>query len=117
MVGRSADEVDAEFQAQGVTGERATALRPHKVFDGGRPSTTLLCDELTPERLGMLIALYEHKIFVQGALWNIHSFDQWGVELGKKLAKGLLPALESGSSPSQYTPSTQRLAHWCRQHS
>ncbi|MGL1194715.1 glucose-6-phosphate isomerase, partial [Vibrio parahaemolyticus] len=68
-------------------------LVPHKVFPGNRPSTAILLERLDPRRLGMLIALYEHKVFVQGAIWGIHSFDQWGVELGKQLAGRLLPEL------------------------
>ena len=74
-------------------------LAPHKVFPGNRPSNTLLFKALDPETLGMLIALYEHKIFVQGAIWGINSFDQWGVELGKVLAKELLPMVE-GKTPA-----------------
>ena len=75
--------------------ERAR-LVAHKVHPGGRPASIILFDELTPHNLGALIALYEHKVFVQGAVWGVNSYDQWGVELGKELAKGLIPVLEGG---------------------
>ncbi|MCW5730413.1 MAG: glucose-6-phosphate isomerase [Alphaproteobacteria bacterium] len=94
MQGRTEEEARAELVAQGLAGEALEKLLPHKVFPGDRPSNTILFETLDPRRLGMLIALYEHKVFVQGIVWNIHSFDQWGVELGKQLAGGLLPALE-----------------------
>ncbi|GAA5514990.1 glucose-6-phosphate isomerase [Deinococcus carri] len=89
--GKSLEQVRAE----GVGAE----LAPHRVFEGNRPTNTLLADRLTPRTLGALIALYEHKVFVQGAIWNINSFDQWGVELGKVLAGKIVPELESGSEP------------------
>ena len=74
-------------------------LAPHKVFPGNRPSNTILYRQLDPETLGMLIALYEHKVFVQGAIWGINSFDQWGVELGKTLANEILPIVEGKATP------------------
>jgi glucose-6-phosphate isomerase len=82
--------------------EEGTAkwLVPHRVFEGNRPSNTLLADRLTPETLGKLVALYEHVVFTQGAIWNIDSFDQWGVELGKVLAQRIIPELESEKEPS-----------------
>lgn len=76
---------------KGITGEEIDQLAPHRTFPGDRPSTTLMHGELTPYALGRLIALYEHKTFVEGAIWNINSFDQWGVELGKSLAQRLIP--------------------------
>jgi glucose-6-phosphate isomerase len=85
----------AEVQAEKVP----AALVPHKVFEGNRPSNTILAEKLTPEILGQLIALYEHSVFVQGAIWNIDSFDQWGVELGKVLAQRIVPELESATPP------------------
>jgi glucose-6-phosphate isomerase len=97
--GKAADEVRAELQNHGLTGEALEALVPHKVFDGNRPTTSILYHKLTPRRLGSLIALYEHKIFVQGVIWGINSFDQWGVELGKTLATELLPIV-SGKAPA-----------------
>jgi glucose-6-phosphate isomerase len=89
--GKTAAEVKAE--------KVPAALVPHKVFEGNRPSNTILADKLTPEILGQLIALYEHSVFVQGAIWNIDSFDQWGVELGKVLAQRIVPELESHAAP------------------
>jgi len=74
-------------------------LVPHRVFEGNRPSNTILADKLTPEMLGALVALYEHSVFTQGAIWNINSFDQWGVELGKALAQRIIPELESPTEP------------------
>src|SRR5262249_10485728 len=74
-------------------------LVPHRVFEGDRPSNTILADRLDPETLGKLIALYEHSVFTQGVIWNIDSFDQWGVELGKVLAQRIIPELESASMP------------------
>jgi glucose-6-phosphate isomerase len=96
--GKSEDEARAELERQGLSGEALEALLPYKVFEGDRPSTSILYKELSPHRLGTLIALYEHKIFVQGVIWNINSFDQWGVELGKQLANRILPEL-AGSTP------------------
>jgi glucose-6-phosphate isomerase len=74
-------------------------LAPHRVFEGNRPSNTILADRLTPQTLGKLVALYEHSVFTQGAIWNIDSFDQWGVELGKVLAQRIIPELESKTEP------------------
>lgn len=100
--GKTPDEVRAE----GVAEE----LVPHKTFPGNHPTTTILADELTPSVLGQLIALYEHKVFVQGAIWNIDSFDQWGVELGKVLAKKIEPVLTGGEGGEQLDSSTAALA-------
>jgi glucose-6-phosphate isomerase len=86
--------VVAELTAQGLGKEQIKALTPHKLFPGNRPSNTLIYRKLTPEVLGQLVALYEHKVFVQGTVWNVNSYDQWGVELGKQLAKALLPKVE-----------------------
>lgn len=96
MLGKTADEVRAELVASGMPEGEREALVPHKVFPGNRPSNTLLYPKLTPHMLGMLIALYEHKVLVQGTIWNVNSFDQWGVELGKKLAKDILPEVQNG---------------------
>jgi glucose-6-phosphate isomerase len=90
MRGRSAAEARAELEDHGIAGDELDRLLPHRVFDGNRPSNTILLDRLTPKSLGMLIAAYEHKIFVQGVIWRVNSFDQWGVELGKKLAGTIL---------------------------
>jgi glucose-6-phosphate isomerase len=99
MRGRTIAEARAELKAEKVPAAAIETLAPHKVFPGNRPSNTLLFRQLDPETLGMIIALYEHKIFVQGAIWGINSFDQWGVELGKVLAKELLPMVE-GKAPA-----------------
>ncbi|SMF29601.1 glucose-6-phosphate isomerase [Tistlia consotensis] len=91
--GRSAEEVEAEMTAAGRSPEEIARLVPHRTFPGDRPSTTILFGELDPFSLGRLIALFEHKVFVQGAIWDVNSYDQWGVELGKALAGALIPAL------------------------
>jgi glucose-6-phosphate isomerase len=109
MKGKNADEVRRELQAQGLTEEETARLIPHKTFSGNRPSNTILMDELTPSTLGALIALYEHKTFVQGVLWNINSFDQWGVELGKVLAKAIQSELEEKPNPEKHDSSTNAL--------
>jgi glucose-6-phosphate isomerase len=95
--GKSAEQVSTEFTKQGVSEEKAAFLLPFKVFSGNRPTNTILIQKLTPESLGALIALYEHKIFVQGVIWNIFSYDQWGVELGKQLANSILDEINSGT--------------------
>jgi glucose-6-phosphate isomerase len=99
MLGKTKDEVVAELTAQGLSKDKIKALAPHKIFPGNRPSNTLMYPKLTPEILGALVALYEHKVFVQGTIWNVNSYDQWGVELGKQLAKALLPKVD-GSAPA-----------------
>ncbi|TCO81554.1 glucose-6-phosphate isomerase [Plasticicumulans lactativorans] len=108
MRGKTADEARAELAAGGMSGAALEALVPHKVFPGNRPSNTVLVQKLTPAVLGALIALYEHKVFVQGAIWNINSFDQWGVELGKQLAKAIEPELE-GRAGGSHDSSTAAL--------
>jgi glucose-6-phosphate isomerase len=90
MRGRTAAEVAEELRVRGSDGAEIRALAPHKVFEGNRPTNTILLDRLTPRSLGMLVALYEHQIFVQGIVWRVNSFDQWGVELGKALAGKIL---------------------------
>lgn len=95
MNGKTAEQVNAEFVKQGVNAEKAAVIAPFKVFTGNKPTNTLLIDKLTPESLGALIAMYEHKIFVQGVIWNIFSFDQWGVELGKQLANSILDEINT----------------------
>ncbi|MDD7910385.1 glucose-6-phosphate isomerase [Pseudovibrio exalbescens] len=92
--GRSLEAVQEKMKATGATAEQIEKLAPQKVFPGNRPSTTILYDQLTPFAFGRLIALYEHRVFVEGVIWNINSFDQWGVELGKELATQLLPMIE-----------------------
>ncbi|MCF6327111.1 MAG: glucose-6-phosphate isomerase [Devosiaceae bacterium] len=100
MTGKDIDQVMAELKGQGMDAQKAKKIAPHKVFPGNRPSNTIVYKQLDPETLGALIALYEHKIFVQGVIWGINSFDQWGVELGKQLAKDLLPLVLDSSKKS-----------------
>ena len=109
MVGKNAEKVRAELLASGMSDAQVAALTPHKVFAGNRPSNTILLDELTPKSLGALIALYEHKVFVQGVIWNVNSFDQWGVELGKQLAKTIDGELKSGAISGAHDGSTTAL--------
>ena len=96
MVGKTLAEAEAELKASGLSDAEVKRLAPHKVFEGNRPTNSLLFKKLTPHVLGSLVALYEHKIFTQGVIWGINSFDQYGVELGKQLAKKILPELETG---------------------
>jgi glucose-6-phosphate isomerase len=112
MRGKTAEEVRAELQAQKdpkLSDEQIEALVPHKVFTGNRPTNSILFQKLTPRTLGSLIAMYEHKIFTQGILWNINSFDQWGVELGKQLAKVILPELRGSEPVTTHDSSTNGL--------
>ncbi len=107
MRGKTSDEVREELQASGMSPQQMNELIPHKTFAGNRPSNTILMDELNPSSLGALIALYEHKVLVQGAVWGVNSFDQWGVELGKVLAK----TIQNEISASGLTASVQPNAH------
>ncbi len=109
MQGKTSDEARAELEREGKSPDEIDALLPHKVFDGNHPTTSILLSRLTPHTLGMLLALYEHKIFVSGAIWNINPFDQWGVELGKQLANAILPALTTSEPVTGYDPSTNGL--------
>jgi glucose-6-phosphate isomerase len=117
MLGKTRDEVRAELSAQGLQGDELETLLPYKVFPGNHPTNTLLFDQLTPHMLGMLIALYEHKVFVQGVVWNINSFDQWGVEFGKQLAGKLLPELQARKPVSSHDASTNGLINRYINHS
>ena len=108
LSGKTRAQVDQEFAEKGTDPALAAKVAPFKVFEGNKPTNTLLIDQLTPETLGSLIALYEHKIFVQGVIWNIFSYDQWGVELGKQLATNILSDIE-GITKGQHDPSTQLL--------
>jgi glucose-6-phosphate isomerase len=107
--GRTADEARADLSRAGLAGAALEALLPHKLFAGNRPSNAILYHRLDPATLGRLIALYEHKIFTQGVLWNINSFDQWGVELGKQLASAILPELAGGAPVASHDSSTNGL--------
>jgi glucose-6-phosphate isomerase len=109
MQGRTESEARAELLAAGLSGKALEALLPHKVFPGNRPTNSILYQKLVPRTLGKLIALYEQKIFVQGVIWNVNSFDQWGVELGKKLANAILPELRAAEPVSSHDASTNGL--------
>jgi glucose-6-phosphate isomerase len=109
MNGKSAEEVRAEFEKAGTPKELADQLTAFKVFQGNRPTNSILIKKLDPFALGQLIALYEHKIFVQGVIWNIYSFDQWGVELGKQLANKILPELHDDQPVKSHDSSTNGL--------
>ncbi|MFN3138519.1 MAG: glucose-6-phosphate isomerase [Allomuricauda sp.] len=108
MNGKTADEVRGELESSGLSGEELEKLLPFKIFEGNKPTNSILIEKLTPKSLGALIALYEHKIFVQGVIWNIFSYDQWGVELGKELAKTILSDIEN-SEIGKHDSSTMRL--------
>jgi glucose-6-phosphate isomerase len=109
MRGKNADEVRSDMTAQGLPADEIEKLLPHRIFKGNRPSNTILMDVLTPHSLGALIALYEHKVFVQGVIWGINSFDQWGVELGKVLAKTIAGELTEQANPALHDSSTNGL--------
>jgi glucose-6-phosphate isomerase len=109
MKGRTADEARGELERAGLRGDALERLLPHKVFPGNRPTNTIVVRKLTPFTLGMLIAMYEHKIFVQGVVWDINSFDQWGVELGKQLAAAILPELSGEKAVASHDASTAGL--------
>jgi len=105
--GKTAEEVKAEGTPDWLV--------PHRVFEGNRPSNTILVDRLTPGALGKLVALYEHSVFTQGTIWQIDSFDQWGVELGKVLAQRIIPQLENAAEPKlEHDSSTNNLIRHCR---
>lgn len=110
--GKDAKTVEAELVKAGMSGAAKDALVPHKVFEGNRPSNSFMFKKLTPRTLGTLIAIYEMKIFTQGAVWNINSFDQWGVELGKQLAKQILPELDGGAKVASHDSSTNGLINY-----
>ena len=112
MQGRSVKEAREELKGKGLSEEQKELLLSHKVFEGNRPSNSLLYKQLTPRTLGSIVALYEHKVFVQGVIWNLNSFDQWGVELGKILAGNILPQLEDDQSVDSYDPSTNGLINY-----
>jgi len=115
MRGKTEQEVRDELEAEGRSAAEIETLLPHKVFPGNRPTNSLVYPKLTPEMLGRLIALYEHKIFVQGVIWGINSFDQWGVELGKQLANRILAELEREAGPGGHDASTNGLLRYYRQ--
>uniref|UniRef100_A0A1A8QIR7 Glucose-6-phosphate isomerase n=1 Tax=Nothobranchius rachovii TaxID=451742 RepID=A0A1A8QIR7_9TELE len=114
MKGKTAEEARKELKASGKTGEALEKLLPHKVFEGNKPSNSIVFRKLTPFILGALIAMYEHKIFVQGVMWNINSYDQWGVELGKQLAKKIEPELQDSAEVSSHDSSTNGLINFLK---
>ena len=109
--GRTAEEARSEMAAAGVTGPDADRIAPHRTFPGDRPSTTIVHRRLDARALGRLIALYEHRVFVEAVLWDVNPFDQWGVELGKTLAVRLQPAIDGGALPVGTDSSTAGLVH------
>ncbi|HCY64539.1 MAG TPA: glucose-6-phosphate isomerase [Oxalobacteraceae bacterium] len=109
MLGKNAEEARRELQAESKSAQAIEALLPHKIFHGNRPSNTILMDELSPANLGALVALYEHKTFVQGVIWGVNSFDQWGVEFGKVLARQIHAELAGASASKQHDSSTNGL--------
>ena len=115
MQGKTSKEVKAELEEQGLDHRVIMELMPHRVFGGNRPTNTILIDELTPKALGKLIALYEHKIFVQGIIWNINSFDQWGVEFGKQIAQKILPQLSGNNKITEHDGSTNSLINYFKE--
>ena len=116
MQGRTTEETIEALTEEGIQGDRQEFMTPHKTFPGNQPSNMIIVDELTPQNLGALIAMYEHKIFVQGIIWQIDSFDQWGVELGKQLANVIEPELSQGLTGKQHDCSTSNLIDYCRKH-
>ncbi|SDA81955.1 glucose-6-phosphate isomerase [Algoriphagus alkaliphilus] len=115
MNGKSLEEVTAEMRKSGKSEEEIEKIAPHRVFEGNRPTNSILLKEINPYTLGQLIAMYEHKIFVQGVVWNIFSFDQWGVELGKVLANGILPELAGENEITSHDSSTNGLINAYKQ--
>lgn len=114
MLGKTEAQARAELEEQGMEAKALEKLLPHKVFEGNRPTTSIMFDKLTPNTLGKLIALYEHKIFVQGIMWNINSFDQWGVEYGKQIAQQILPQLTNDEVITNYDSSTNGLINYTK---
>lgn len=115
MRGRDAQAVRVELEAEGIPQQRIEQLLPHRVFPGNQGTTSILFNKLDPATLGALVALYEHKVFVQSVIWNINPFDQWGVELGKQLANTILSELTNDRSPAEHDASTSGLMHYFRE--
>lgn len=114
MKGKTGQEVEAELRASGMSEDKIKLIKPHKVFEGNRPSNSIVFEKLTPFNLGMLVAMYEMKFFVQGIVWDINSYDQWGVELGKVLAKAIFPELSSPDVISSHDSSTNGLINYIK---
>ncbi len=116
MKGKNAQEAAAEMKAEGLSDEQIAKLLPHKIFTGNKPSNSILIQKLDPKTLGSLMAFYEHKVFVQGLIWNVNSFDQWGVELGKQLAKAIQPELSDNQPIHSHDSSTNSLINYYKSH-
>jgi glucose-6-phosphate isomerase len=114
MAGKSESQARSELEAAGLSGDKLENLLPHKVFTGNRPTNSIVVKKVTPFTLGALIAMYEHKIFVQGVMWDVNSFDQWGVELGKQLAKAIEGDLKDYSHVSSHDSSTNGLINFIK---
>uniref|UniRef100_A0A0B7AAC9 Glucose-6-phosphate isomerase n=1 Tax=Arion vulgaris TaxID=1028688 RepID=A0A0B7AAC9_9EUPU len=114
MRGKTAEEVEKELRAAGLPEDKVKLIKPHKVFEGNRPSNSIVFQKLTPFNLGALLAMYEMKIFVQGIVWDINSFDQWGVELGKVLASAILPELSTPEEITTHDSSTNGLMNFIK---
>uniref|UniRef100_UPI003AAC0B84 glucose-6-phosphate isomerase b isoform X1 n=1 Tax=Centroberyx gerrardi TaxID=166262 RepID=UPI003AAC0B84 len=114
MTGKTTEEAKKELEASGQSGEALDKILPHKVFQGNRPTSSIIFKKLTPYTLGALIAMYEHKIFIQGVMWEINSFDQWGVELGKQLAKKIEPELKDNAEVHSHDSSTNGLINFLK---
>jgi len=112
MKGKSESEARRELESAGMNEDEIKKILPHKVFKGNKPTNSIFYKKLTPENLGKIIAMYEHKVFVQGIIWNINSFDQWGVELGKVLAKKILPELQGDTVVDSHDASTNGLINY-----
>src|SRR5262249_17752502 len=116
MKGKTEEEVRAELKGSKLSPQELDRLVPQKTFPGNRPTNSIVFQKLTPRTLGMLIAMYEQKIFTQGVIWDINSFDQWGVELGKQLAKVILPELKGPGEVTSHDSSTNGLINYYKAH-
>lgn len=116
MKGKKADEVREELKASDLSPEEVAAILPHKVFEGNKPTNSIFVKLITPKTLGALVAMYEHKIFTQSVIWNVNAFDQWGVELGKQLAKAILPELSTDEEIKTHDSSTNGLINYYKKH-
>ncbi len=116
MLGKNEEEVRAELEEEGLSGAELEELLPHKVFPGNRPTNSILFQKLTPHTLGALIAMYEHKTFVQSTIWGVNAYDQWGVELGKQLARKILPELDDYNETKGHDCSTNGLINYFKEH-
>jgi len=116
MLGKTYNEARAEIEKQGYEGEDIESFIPQKTFEGNRPTSSILFKKLTPKTLGQIIAMYEHKIFTQGIIWNINSFDQWGVEYGKQIAKQVLPKLSEKTPTDNFDSSTNGLINYIKKY-